>query len=407
MTSYRLGAINKITKEYVYPKIANKKDDYICPECDKDLIFCKGKTRRHHFRHKHDDDVPCNYYDSPNEGQIHKDAKMILETLLERKVALSFIRKCCECDKKDEYEIQEITETSRIELEYNFSHNEKKYIADVAYIDENEIVNLFEICNTHRTNSQDRPEPWFELDAKELVSSTNKLEKNSLQIECIRCEKCEECSKKEKSKTDKKNRAVSRLYEWLEDGEEIQPFVNCYESAVPSIGLNERYQSGTDEPIYDYDLIIYYSEPEFTYDRCEKYLVNLTYNGDCETYNNCSQGMKTKYKTLNEDCCIVHIDIEWILAQSTKPNKIKYIIKWELDTFFNEHPHRKRCCECRSKTTCTYLTQQTGKNDKRFVLCLDCDTWRDYETGSISAAQRWLGGSETAWDRAQARCGWS
>ncbi len=34
-----LGAINKITKEYIYPKIANKDDQYICPECNKDVIL--------------------------------------------------------------------------------------------------------------------------------------------------------------------------------------------------------------------------------------------------------------------------------------------------------------------------------------------------------------------------------
>ena len=34
-----LGGINKITKEYIYPKIANKNDKYICSECNKDLIL--------------------------------------------------------------------------------------------------------------------------------------------------------------------------------------------------------------------------------------------------------------------------------------------------------------------------------------------------------------------------------
>jgi competence CoiA-like predicted nuclease len=47
-----LGAINKITREYVYPKIANKIDKYICHECNKDLILVQGKIRVHHFRHK-------------------------------------------------------------------------------------------------------------------------------------------------------------------------------------------------------------------------------------------------------------------------------------------------------------------------------------------------------------------
>jgi hypothetical protein len=33
-----LGAINKVTSEYVYPKIANKKDEYICPDCNKESL---------------------------------------------------------------------------------------------------------------------------------------------------------------------------------------------------------------------------------------------------------------------------------------------------------------------------------------------------------------------------------
>jgi competence CoiA-like predicted nuclease len=49
-----LGAKNKVTGEYVYLKIANKKDNYICPDCEKDLIVCQGEIRAHYFRHKVD-----------------------------------------------------------------------------------------------------------------------------------------------------------------------------------------------------------------------------------------------------------------------------------------------------------------------------------------------------------------
>ena len=84
-----LGAINKLTGEYVYPKIANKKDEYICPECNKDLILCQGEIRVHHFRHKVDNVNPCHHYSSPTETQIHKDAKILLKNLLERKIPIS------------------------------------------------------------------------------------------------------------------------------------------------------------------------------------------------------------------------------------------------------------------------------------------------------------------------------
>ena len=188
-----LGAINKLTSEYVYPKIANKKDEYICPECNKDLILCQGEIRVHYFRHKVDSVNPCNHYSNPTETQIHKDAKMLMKTLLERKIIISFIRNCCCCEKNEEFEIPEISETSAIELEYRFEFNGSNKSADVAYIDNNEILCIFEICNTHKTCSENRPEPWFEINAETLINIANDINLTSLQIPCIRCEKCEKC----------------------------------------------------------------------------------------------------------------------------------------------------------------------------------------------------------------------
>jgi hypothetical protein len=192
-----LGAINKLTGEYVYPKIANKKDEYICPECNKDLILCQGEIRVHHFRHKVDSINPCHHYSNPTETQIHKDAKILLKNLLERKIPISFIRNCCCCKKNEEFEIPEITETSIIQLEYRFEYNGVK-IADVAYIDDNDILCIFEICNTHKTCSENRPEPWFEINAETLIKIANDNTLSSLQIPCVRCEKCEDCIKEEK-----------------------------------------------------------------------------------------------------------------------------------------------------------------------------------------------------------------
>ena len=116
-----LGAKNKLTDEYVYPKIANKKDDYICPKCSKDLILCQGEIRVHHFRHKVDNVNPCHHYSNPSETQIHKEAKILLKKLLEKKIPISFNRTCCCCKKNEEFEnIPEITENSVIQLEYRF-----------------------------------------------------------------------------------------------------------------------------------------------------------------------------------------------------------------------------------------------------------------------------------------------
>jgi len=191
-----LGALKKDTGEYVYPRIANKSDKYICPDCKKDLILKKGNIRIHHFSHIKDDN-PCNYYNKPSESQIHKDAKMLLKNLLDNKKQLIFIRECHSdvvgfCSKNtEEYEIPEITDNSQIVLEYRFDYNGLK-IADVAYIDNNEIVCLFEIYNTHRTEEINRPDPWLEINAIELINAVNTND-NTVKIKCIRKNTCEDC----------------------------------------------------------------------------------------------------------------------------------------------------------------------------------------------------------------------
>ncbi len=70
---FPIGAKNKLTGKYVYPKIANKKDEYIWPECEKDVIICQGEIKTHYFRHKVDSVNPCHHYNSTGESQILND----------------------------------------------------------------------------------------------------------------------------------------------------------------------------------------------------------------------------------------------------------------------------------------------------------------------------------------------
>jgi len=197
-----LGAINKHTREYVYPKIADKKDEYICPECNKDLILVKGEVRVHHFRHKVDTKTPCNHYNKPTETQIHKDAKILLKTLLERKIPISFIRNCCECTGPSIWKLPEMNDTSIIKLEHRFEFNGTK-IADVAWINDDKLYCIFEICNTHKTRNENRPEPWFEIDAETLITNANDDSLTLLEVPCIRrqisCGKCREIKKQKQA----------------------------------------------------------------------------------------------------------------------------------------------------------------------------------------------------------------
>tara|TARA_B100000902_G_C27249433_1_gene884425 strand:- start:141 stop:1187 length:1047 start_codon:yes stop_codon:yes gene_type:complete len=189
-----LGALNKFTGKYVLPNEANKKDEYICPDCNKDLILCQGEINVHHFRHKVDSINPCHHYNKPTESQIHKDAKMLMKTLLENKTHIHFIRECASCKISAEINLPEITEGSIITLEHRFNYDDKLRVADVAHTLNGEIKGIYEICHTHKTCSEDRPEPWVEIDANSLLTLFNTNNTNeSLIINCIRHEKCDKC----------------------------------------------------------------------------------------------------------------------------------------------------------------------------------------------------------------------
>jgi hypothetical protein len=362
-----IGAINKNTGEYIYPKVANKKDEYICPECNKDLILCQGKIKVHHFRHKVDNVNPCHHYSNPTETQIHKDAKILLKNLLERKIPISFVRKCCSCKINEEFEIPEISETSVIKLEYRFEYNGLK-IADVAYIDDGDIVCIFEICNTHKTCSENRPEPWFEINAEKIIKDANDDSLTSLKIPCIRCEKCNDCIEKEKGNIIKKNKALDILYNWFQSGIEISPFIYDYASFA---GLEKNVKSEFTDEMFD---LILYVEPSQKY---QKYLIRLIYK-----YSNYYFTKERDYAEIYKS--IYYLDIDWILLQTEIPKKINYIASLDC---YNHNEFDKYCSNCHSdwpfwvKRTCDdYKVVHIGCSgcgynpDTEFIPCEMCNS---------------------------------
>ena len=191
---FRLGAINKRTGKYIFPTQANKQDDFMCIDCGNDVICRKGEIRVHHFAHCKED-AKCDFYNKPNETQIHKSAQLLLKSVLEQKIQLTIYDKCIKCDKTCANHILEVSEHASIEIEYRFEYNGVK-IADVAYIENNEILCVFEIYNTHKTQTENRPEPWFELDAQNLIDvvSQYSVDDNGINLNCIRNKTCDDCA---------------------------------------------------------------------------------------------------------------------------------------------------------------------------------------------------------------------
>ena len=113
-------------------------------------------------------------------------------------------------------------------MEYRFNYNDELKIADVAHTLNGEIKGIYEICHTHKTCSENRPEPWVEIDAISLLSSVNTNNNEQLIINCIRCEKCEKCIENEISnlKIYNLNNVVREKYIRFKLGQKIYPTPN-------------------------------------------------------------------------------------------------------------------------------------------------------------------------------------
>ena len=229
-THFSMGAINKTTNKYEYPKIANKINKYKCPFCEKDVIFRNGKIKQPHFAHCKSN-TPCSYYEKPNETQIHKDAKLLMKTLLDNKTTLNFYRTCNYCNEENDSvksffarcnkEVKLFThkindyDDSQAYIEYKFTYNESRKSADVALTQKNELKNIFEICYKNKTKEENRPEPWFEIKAETLINETNSgeniKEDGEIKIECIRDYKCDICKKKEEYEKERQNVILEKL----------------------------------------------------------------------------------------------------------------------------------------------------------------------------------------------------
>jgi len=229
---FSMGAINKTTNKYEYPKIANKINKYKCPFCEKDVIFRNGKIKQPHFAH-YKSENPCSYYEKPNETQIHKDAKLLMKTLLDNKRCINIYRKCYYCNSEESdsddsfiiYDNEEIEyflnikideyNDTQTNIEYKFNYNNSKKSADVALLKNNELKYIFEICYKNKTKEENRPEPWFEIKAETLINETNTgenvNEEGEIEIECIRDYKCVCCKDKEEYERKRHREIIEKL----------------------------------------------------------------------------------------------------------------------------------------------------------------------------------------------------
>lgn len=212
----------------------------------------------------------------------------------------------------------------------------------------------------HRTLNENRPEPWFEIDAETLIQIANN---KGVTIPCIRSETCETCIKENPSSfaltkwvetgIENKNKAVDILYEWLSTGVEIPPFK--YDYPFIKIEKNAKYE-WTNE---FFDLVIYIGNEEND-DVWIRYCINLTNN----KFECCDE-----YTYAEFYAGIYYISIEWILSQQTIPNNINYRVSWDC---YDKDEFDKTCKNCKHYFSFWVLRTSHDGRIKNILGCVSC-----------------------------------
>jgi len=202
MAHFEHGAIDKETTKLVDPKYAAKRVKYECPDCKRDVFVRKGKKRAIHFAHVKDLERPCTYFKrNPSLDQQHKNAQLKLKEFINNKIEIDVQRRCiCGCG----YITGTVIPASHIwegKTEYKFTFNDSRKSADVALVFGNEIEAIFEVVHTHYTRERDRPDPWFEINAKQVNALASDLKK--ITLTCLRQLRSPECVKAEQVRNER------------------------------------------------------------------------------------------------------------------------------------------------------------------------------------------------------------
>jgi len=297
-----MGAINKLTNEYEYPKIAEKGNKYMCPECKKDVNFCKGKIKQPYFAHKRSGSS-CYYYDKPSESQIHKDAKFLLHKLLTNKTLINFYNVCRDCKEKVygccELSKDYYTDNIKPIIEYKFEYNNSKKSADVALVKEGKIDYIFEICYKNKTRENARPEPWVEIKAENFIGDINSGfildELGILHIECIRdsiCNECEEEREKERKYWEELKKQERERLQKEEDKRKLEWYNKILEKKKWEEGREKREQEQKERE---------FKLKEYEQQRKKKLILNEIQKGVISKKELCLMYIRTKnYKPLKK-----------------------------------------------------------------------------------------------------------
>lgn len=180
------GALDR-NGRYTLPRDAVKGGDYICVACNRAVMLRAGQVRRRHFAHMVVAGHPCAFFDRPGESDVHMSAKLALAQTLRDGTLMSVNGSFSmthgvghpwterrywdnSCGFYRNAIIVRVDPGDQVLTEHRGATPDGKshYVADVAVLRGGAVQYVFEVCHTHPTVTR-RPEPWFEVDARNLL----------------------------------------------------------------------------------------------------------------------------------------------------------------------------------------------------------------------------------------------
>ncbi len=221
--SIKKGAMRSGTNEYIPISKATKLEDYQCPSC-KSKCSLRKQTEKRILHFAHHSSGECKYYDEyrktstsncgGGESISHIEAKTELSNLLHEGIIINQYCAYASIRREDFYFLRKnpcrsvrfkCNETDSIRIE----HRRENQIFDVAVLNnEGNLKCVFEIKNTHA--QEGRPEPWFEFDAKDVLSENDNV------LTCIRtdrsiCSRCEDIIQREEREEEERQERERRI----------------------------------------------------------------------------------------------------------------------------------------------------------------------------------------------------
>lgn len=163
------GAQHTNTLKYTLPRYAKTYESYCCILCKERLLLHKGSLS--YFEHPKESTCLAHQLNTQlmHESVDHCNAKILLYWILEKRLPLVIRQRCEMCFATNNVNVPLATDSQEIHMEYPFMFYGCSRIADVACVENGVIQYIIEIYHGHQTQEGDRPEPWFECRAQDIL----------------------------------------------------------------------------------------------------------------------------------------------------------------------------------------------------------------------------------------------